>query len=266
MTQYEHALTAMERLLTAVGEEHWANWIREDLDRWKATSDVVHHLSAYGGMGSFNDVIISVRNQHRVTNVHEPWVNTLFEWLKAICYYFAHHSHDQVTTETLRTTVGRDVPSLAAFVGGDRAPASMRGYATSDHDLSGWRCLACGREEVSSRNIDYFIAEDVLPSMVFRACVELTLNDLVDKTLAIDIQGLAESRRQLVATAEASGIIVRDREGWMRDCPACGRGDTAVYRWRLVRDAMKLQPSSDNSPMRNERWWHRLLSALRLRS
>ena len=97
MTHYENALIAMERLLTAVGEDHWANWIRKDLRQWKEASDVSHHLSAYGGMGSFNDVGICGGNQHAITDAQEPWANTLFEWLKAVCHYLARRPRESVT-------------------------------------------------------------------------------------------------------------------------------------------------------------------------
>ena len=87
MTQYEHSLLAMKRLLDAVHETHWAQWIATDIEQWRAADDTSHHLSAYGGMGSFNDVIICRANQHSVSEVTEAWANTLFEWLKSVCYF-----------------------------------------------------------------------------------------------------------------------------------------------------------------------------------
>ncbi len=77
MNQYEHCLIAMKRLLDAVGESHWAKWIDTDIKVWRANCDVSHHLSAYGGMGSFNDIWICRANQHTLTEAQEPWANTL---------------------------------------------------------------------------------------------------------------------------------------------------------------------------------------------
>lgn len=263
MTHYEHTLVAMERLLNAVGERHWASWIREDIDQWKKAADPAHHLSAYGGMGSFNDVTICRANQHEVSAVQEPWANTLFEWLKALCYYFARHPNQQATSEILIRAVGRDEPSLAAFVGGDKAPASMKGLVGSDRTVGGWRCLACGHSEISGTDVDYFIASEVIPRVLFPACVNKTLDELVDKALAVDIRGLEESRRELICAAEASGIIVRDREGWMWDCPKCGQRSSAVGRWRYLHAQGRLQLSEDCLPVLSTRWWRRCLQAMK---
>jgi len=48
------------QLLDADGEQHWSGWMRQSRD-WLLNSDfagIEHLLSAYGGMGSFNDLII----------------------------------------------------------------------------------------------------------------------------------------------------------------------------------------------------------------
>ena len=66
------------------------------------------------------------RNQKRVTAAQEPWAHVLFEWLKTLCYYMAQHPKERITADNLRKTVGRRDATLAAFVGGDKAPVSMR--------------------------------------------------------------------------------------------------------------------------------------------
>lgn len=50
MSQYEHSLIAMKRLLDAVGETYWADWIETDIEHWRSKRSVSRHLSAYGGM------------------------------------------------------------------------------------------------------------------------------------------------------------------------------------------------------------------------
>ena len=40
---------AMHKLLAAGGEKFWADWIARDLELWRSSRDVSHHLSAYGG-------------------------------------------------------------------------------------------------------------------------------------------------------------------------------------------------------------------------
>ena len=48
------------QLLEADGEQHWSKWMRQSRDRLQNAdySGIEHLLSAYGGMGSFNDLVI----------------------------------------------------------------------------------------------------------------------------------------------------------------------------------------------------------------
>ena len=128
VTAYEHALHATEGFLRRVGEQHWANWLQEDFAAWRETGDVSHHRRAYGGMGSLNDVIICRMNQHQITSQQEPWANSLFQWLKAILFHLSEHPTKSPTADMLRKAVGRDAPTLSAFVGGEHAPDSMRAF------------------------------------------------------------------------------------------------------------------------------------------
>jgi len=251
MNQYEHSLIAMKRLLDAVRESHWAKWIETDITEWRSNRDAAHHLSAYGGMGSFNDIWILKANQHTVTELQEPWANALFEWLKSLCHFLAQHPQRFFTATTLTDRIGRHDSALAAFVGGENAPASMRGYANEDRKLHGWRCLRCGHGEASNKDIENLIARDVVPTMVFDACERMILGELVDQILACDIPDLTDMRQSLAAAVKDSGIALVDPDGWMRPCPNCKKDDTAVYRWRLAMNGgLRFEPSGDNLPMR----------------
>lgn len=53
---YEEALLAMQSILTAANEGHWRGWIEQDIETWRSAQRTSHHRSAYGGMGSFNDL------------------------------------------------------------------------------------------------------------------------------------------------------------------------------------------------------------------
>lgn len=56
---YEPCLIALIEALDLVGNSHWHAWMVDDLERWRRRRDVAHHRSAYGGMGSFNDLWFS---------------------------------------------------------------------------------------------------------------------------------------------------------------------------------------------------------------
>ena len=169
---YESALMATEDFLRRVGVRNWADWLKQDLIEWRTTRGVSHHRSAYGGMGSFNDVVICPMNDNNITSEQEPWANSLFEWLKATLFYLSQNPSETITEENLRVAVGRNAPSLAAFVGGERAPDSMRGFAGGPVKISGWRCLTCGYAEITQFDIDNAIADEFVPGMIFQACAD----------------------------------------------------------------------------------------------
>ena len=53
-------LDELIQLLDASGEKHWANWMLEAKTNLTYSNDygIEHILAAYGGMGSFSDLII----------------------------------------------------------------------------------------------------------------------------------------------------------------------------------------------------------------
>lgn len=73
-------LEACEELsdfLAGLGVRHWADWFleAEKLLRAGDVSGVEHARAAFGGMGSFNDLLISRLNGHLVGEGEEPAAN-----------------------------------------------------------------------------------------------------------------------------------------------------------------------------------------------
>lgn len=227
MTKYIHALTALEYLLDKAGENHWRDWLRQDIDLWKSKNDVSHHLSAYGGMGSFNDVWICVQNGHNVTKEQEPWVNNLFEILKGLCFRLAHE------------------PEKDEVVKMDHATNQL---SMTTPQLHGWRCLKCGYGETKSYDIENYLAKVLLPQYLSNAKTEKELKSLVDSTFTIEFEEIGEIRNQTRQKILNSDIKIVDREGWMRPCPKCGSDNTAVYRWEFSKN--NFNASKDNLPLK----------------
>jgi hypothetical protein len=70
----------MQSVLQAAGEGHWLRWIEEDIVSWRKQSSTAHHRSAYGGMGSFNDLYL-------MSAQAEPdkiWLNEALDTLRHI--------------------------------------------------------------------------------------------------------------------------------------------------------------------------------------
>lgn len=64
------ALDDAIRILTTAGEEHWRSWLERDR-RLVAEGDaygVEHLMNAFGGMGSFNDLMLTAANGHSGTD------------------------------------------------------------------------------------------------------------------------------------------------------------------------------------------------------
>jgi hypothetical protein len=252
LTQYEHCLHAMQRLLEAVRELHWAGWIRDDIAKWRSACDTSHHLSAYGGMGSFNDLFIRQVNNHSIPLEQEPWANELFDCLRALCYFLAKDPERFYTADALAGAIGKHDAGLAGFVRGKTGPSNIHGYAHEQLVLRGLRCLRCGYGETSRSDIEAFIAQCLVPAKVSQSCEHLTLDKLVDAILRWDIPNLEDSREAIAVAVAASGIAIADRNDGMSPCPNGDVEMMAYYRWRPVgNDVGRFEPSNDNLPMRD---------------
>lgn len=78
---YIEALTCLRSILLADRPEfqNWIDWLEQDIEDWTQRKEVTHHLRAYGGMGSFND-LPSMCGNH----------DYIFGFLKSVCYTFGH--------------------------------------------------------------------------------------------------------------------------------------------------------------------------------
>jgi len=86
-------LEQITSLLRKYGEEHWLQWIVRDvtLIREGDSHGVEHFLSAYGGMGSFNDLYLCPENGHRIERSDVEPVNKELRSLVSQAYDLARH-------------------------------------------------------------------------------------------------------------------------------------------------------------------------------
>ncbi len=71
------SMNELETLLGDVGEDFWRDWIRKDLTKIEHGDRYAldHFLGAFGGMGSFNDLIIHPVNGHEISKENIDFVN-----------------------------------------------------------------------------------------------------------------------------------------------------------------------------------------------
>lgn len=75
-------------LLDQHGEIHWAQWmrtVRAEIQRNDAHG-LRRLLQAYGGMGSFNDVVLTHLNSHQIATMQERMVNERLAALRSSMY------------------------------------------------------------------------------------------------------------------------------------------------------------------------------------
>lgn len=207
----------MHDLLGVLKESHWRNWIAQDIEEWETRHSVTHHLSAYGGMGSFNDI-----------GFEDIWLGSLFDDLKSACYNFARHPIGKIAMTALRDSMG----SIGV-------------------EIEGWRCLTCGYGAVSRRDIDYFIARRAIREAVLEAAADAKLREFVRSFVEKKPSNNALSNDTVAGWVRNGGIEIRASSEWLRACPACNSDDTAIYRWQFTKqDRGKFIPSADNLAVR----------------
>lgn len=75
-------------LLDQHGEGHWAQWMRTTRAEVQSQDarGLDRLLRAHGGMGSFNDVVLTHLNGHQIDPNEEPWVNERLGALRSSMY------------------------------------------------------------------------------------------------------------------------------------------------------------------------------------
>ena len=91
-------LEQIEHLLVTHGEQHWSAWITRDITVIKKydAHGIVHLLSAYGGMGSFNDLWLCAANGHRIDEMEVSGVNDTLSALRSEAYTLAKEIENKI--------------------------------------------------------------------------------------------------------------------------------------------------------------------------
>lgn len=84
-------LEAAQSLLASYGEKRWSNWLEKNARLIKNLDlyGVEQLLTAYGGMGSLNDLVIHPINGHQIKESEINSANEDFEILRTKIYSLA---------------------------------------------------------------------------------------------------------------------------------------------------------------------------------
>ena len=212
---YKISLEILYRLLKDSGNDHWANWISKDLSDWIENKKVDHHLNAYGGMGSINDLAVGGPDSIGV------WKNKLFDTIKTLSWSLAKGKIS-------------------------KAPIDTDFYRSGNNEISGWKCRKCGHARIDNVNIEHYLSTNFLPIII----VDLVKNDKLEQILDLDsfinLSDVASTRELITKQITDQKIILTNGNEWQWSCPECESEDVCGYRWIYNDMTETLTQSDDN--------------------
>ena len=226
MELYPETLKVLRNLLEKSHNTHWVNWINEDIEQWNKFKKTKHHLSAYGGMGSINDLWVGGNDLIGI------WENEIFDNCKSLAY-------------TLAQKKGIGGSELVSFV---KNP--------NGKEIQGWRCLECGYSEISKNGIESYIANKFVPHILKEKIEKGELTSISKIKELRNLEKVVIKRNELISTIKKSEIKLTEKtDKWKKPCPSCNSENKAVYRWNFIENSeiKEIIPSENNLKTKNEK-------------
>jgi hypothetical protein len=226
MELYPEILKVLRNLLEKSHHSHWVNWIDKDIEEWNKNKNTRHHLSAYGGMGSINDLWVGGHN------LNGTWENEIFDNSKSLAY-------------TLAQKRGIGSSELVRF------SINPNGKA-----IEGWRCLECGYSEISKIGIESYIANKFVPHILKEKIENNELDTITEIRELRNLEQVVIIRNNIISTIKNTEIELTEKtDKWTEPCPSCESKNKAVYRWNYIGNSELKQiiPSENNLKIKNEK-------------
>lgn len=212
---YKTSLEILAQILKEEKYDHWANWMLEDIKLWKNKKSVEHHLHAYGGMGSFNDIMIGGNDNEGI------WKNRIFGSVQTLAYSLASGDSLDII--------------LGIILNQNRI-----------NEISGWRCRDCGDARINDRDIDLYIASFFIPKLFVEYIQNGTLKEIVEISTLIHSEEVTRERQSLKAEIQKLNIVLNADNNWLWICPKCASKEVCVYRWVVLENNAGLVEGEDN--------------------
>jgi hypothetical protein len=210
---YKMSLEILIDLLKKEGYDHWAKWMQEDITLWETSKSTEHHLNAYGGMGSFNDVPMG-------TNTIEGlWTARIFGTFQTFAW------------------------SLAK---GKKMKAILKEMQSSSTQISGWRCRTCGEARINTQDIERYVVSFVLPKLLQTYVFEDKLDQITDLSTLLTSPAIIDTRKAIEILISNAHIIINTDTQWQWICPTCKSEETCSYRWEILQDNTLIEEAADN--------------------
>ncbi len=212
---YKTTLEVLSKILQEENYDHWAKWMQEDIKLWETNKSVEHHLHAYGGMGSFNDVRVGENDNEGI------WKGHVFGHLQTLAYSLAKGDSLESVLESISNR-------------------------NSSKEISGWRCKNCGDARMTDRDINLFIANHFISKLFVKYMQDDRLKETIDIPKLIDSEEVINKKVQIKFLIQQANIILNLDNNWLWTCPKCGSAEVCAYRWRVLEDGSKLVEGDDN--------------------
>ncbi|MGL4599161.1 MAG: DUF6966 domain-containing protein [Bacteroidia bacterium] len=206
---YKTALSILHQLLKESDNDHWANWILEDIHLWTSQKSVDQHLRAYGGMGSLNDLCVGGWDTLGV------WKNNLFNTAKLLSCSLAEK---KIATP----------------------PLDVEFYRSGLPDINGWRCQNCGHARIDSSRVEQYISALFLPQLVVDYIRQDKLIEILDLENIINTEQISSKRSALETLIQNANIALTTDPNSSSTCPACASKNVRFSRWQPTENETKL--------------------------
>lgn len=216
---YKQSLDLLRTILLENQYDFWANWMEEDIENWEKTKSTEHHLRAYGGMGSFNDVVIG--NQ----DLAGLWQSRAFGMLQSLSYGLA-------SGEVLEDILTR-INSVST-------------------QISGWRCQDCGAARINTIDIERFVCTNILPQIFVNYLETDKLSEILDINKLISSDEISNKKIAIEKLIEQSNIEISSDNTWLWTCPKCRSTKVCSYRWEILNNETKIVESDDNLAIKQQ--------------
>jgi len=226
------------------GNDHWANWIQNDIHLWVTQKRVDSHLGAYGGMGSINDLSVAGSDLIGV------WKNNLFD-----------------TTKNLSWSLAKGKISTP--------PLDEKFYRYGSSEISGWRCLFCGHSRISKSSIERYLSTEFLPKLLVDYIRKDKLIEILNLESIVTLEQIVERRSTVEKLIQNENITLTNGYEWLWICPECEGQNTGVCSWQITNNYTKLIESKGNLKMAKKempaynntlltagrKWWKKLFGS-----
>lgn len=228
METYRKTLLLLKDLLHKSGNSHWEQWIDRDIYEWDNSKSTSHHKSAFGGMGSIND--LSVGGQGKIG----VWKDNMFDILKSISWTYTVKNKIQFPTSIVS-------------------------------NIEGVICRDCSYSEISENGIERYISKKHLPTIITNILTSDKYFDLTNFEILTNKPEIETDRQKLISALTEFKIIFSKTSNWLKTCPCCNSNNTCVYRWDVSNsnDKIILTRSKNNLSIKADKteltWWKRIM-------